>query len=71
MLIWEIVNAGWLHKIEDIYPQAFSLFFGSDNTPIEEKIAGWGEELEGIDRLLLKSIEASEIQGFMEEEKWY
>lgn len=67
VLLWEIVNAGWLHKIENIYPRAFTLFFGSDNTSIEKKVTSWGEELEGIDRLLLKSIESSEIQRLMEE----
>jgi len=67
VLLWEIVNAGWLNKIENIYPRAFILFFGSDNTSIEKKVTSWGEELEGIDRLLLKSIESSEIQRLMEE----
>jgi len=67
VLLWEIVNAGWLHKIENIYPRAFTLFFDSDDTPLEERVRIWGEELEGIDRLLLKSIESSEIQRLMEE----
>ena len=67
VLLWEIVNAGWLHKIEHIYPRAFTLFFDSDATPLEEKASRWEEELEGIDRLLLKSIESSEIQRLMEE----
>jgi len=66
-LLWEIVNAGWLHKIKSIYPAAFALFFGPGDTTLQEKIAGWGEELEAIDRLLLKSIESSEIQQLMEE----
>ena len=67
VLLWEIVNAGWLHKIENIYPWAFNLFFDSDDKPLEEKIKLWGQELEGTDRLLLKSIESSEIQRLMEE----
>jgi len=67
VLLWEIVNAGWLHKIEHIYPRAFTLFFDSDAKPLEEKIKSWGKELEEIDRLLLKSIESSEIQRLMEE----
>lgn len=67
VLLWEIVNAGWLHKIENIYPRAFTLFFDSDDAPLEERVRIWGEELEGIDRLLLKSIESSEIQRLMEE----
>jgi hypothetical protein len=67
VLLWEIVNAGWLYKIENIYPRAFALFFESDAPPLEEKMKSWGEELEGIDRLLLRSIESSEIQRLMEE----
>lgn len=66
-LLWEIVNAGWLHKIESIYPDAFALFFTPSDTALQEKIASWGEELEATDRLLLKSIESSEIQRLMEE----
>lgn len=66
VLIWEIVNAGWLHKIESIYPRAFTLFFGPDDTPMDKKTISWGEELEEIDRLLLKSIESSEIQRVIE-----
>ena len=67
VLLWEIVNAGWLHKIENVYPRAFVLFFDSNDKPLEEKVKSLGEELEGMDRLLLKSIESSEVQRLMEE----
>ncbi len=67
VLLWEIVNAGWLNKIESLYPWAFKLFFGENDLKIEEKIKYLGEELEIVDRLLLKSIEASEIHRVMEE----
>jgi len=67
VLLWEVINAGWLYKINSIYPRAFTLFFGSDNTPIEKKVTSWGEEHEEIDRLLLKSIESSEIHRLLEE----
>jgi hypothetical protein len=66
-LLWEIINAGWLHKIQSLYPQASTLFFTPSVTPLKEKITMWGEEIESVDRLLLKSIEASEIQKLMEE----
>jgi len=81
VLIWEIVNAGWLQKIEHLYPEAFHLFFGfedpsgkeneasSSNTPIREKIIMWSDKLERIDKLLLSSIEASEIQKLMEDDQ--
>lgn len=66
-LLWEIVNAGWLHKIESVYPSALELFFTPNATLLKEKLISWGEEIESIDRLLLKSIESSEIQKLMEE----
>jgi hypothetical protein len=65
-LLWEIANAGWLHKIEILYPSAFQLFFTATDVPLQEKIMNWGKELEAIDKLLLKSIESSEIQRLME-----
>jgi hypothetical protein len=66
-LLWEIVNAGWLHKIETVYPSAFARFFTSSDTALQQNITTWGEELAATDRLLLKSIESSEIQKLMEE----
>jgi len=66
-LLWEIVNAGWVYKIENLYPAAFELFFYPSDVPLQERLTSWGEELEKIDRLLLKSIESSEIQRLMEE----
>lgn len=65
-LLWEIINAGWLYKIESIYPEAFDIFFSSNDKTLKEKLSGWGEKLESMDRLLLKSIESSEIQRLME-----
>lgn len=64
-LPWEIINAGWLHKVESIYPHAFSLFFHQNNMSLSNKINTLGEELLSIDKLLLKSIETSEIQRFL------
>jgi hypothetical protein len=66
-LLWEIVNAGWVHKIRSIYPKAFARFFTPSNIALQENIENWGEELEATDRLLLKSIESSEIHRLMEE----
>lgn len=68
VLPWEIVNAGWLYKVKKVYPQSFDIFFSTNELTIEDKIEKWGEDLEGMDRLLLKSIEASEIQALFEEE---
>lgn len=66
-LLWEVVNAGWLHKIVNLYPYAFRLFFTPSGPELEEKVVRWSEELEMTDRLLLKSIESSEIQKLLEE----
>jgi hypothetical protein len=67
VFLWEIVNAGWIYKVEYFYPNAFSLIFDISDQPIEEKMANWSIEIEGLDRLLLKSIESAEIQRLMEE----
>jgi hypothetical protein len=68
VLLWEIVNAGWVHKVEGLYPKAFELFFSGKDRSLEEKMLEWGNEIENIDRLLLKSIEASEIHRLFEGE---
>lgn len=66
-LIWEIINTGWLHKIENVYPRAIEMFFSKKGKKLKEKLKEWDVELKSIDRLLLKSIESSEIQRLMEE----
>ncbi len=68
VLLWEIVNAGWVYKVEGLYPKAFELFFGSQDRPLGRRVLEWGDEIENIDRLLLKSIEASEIHRLIEGE---
>jgi len=67
VLLWEIVNAGWLHKVEHIYPRAFELFFQKDKKIPSKELNDWGDIIEGVDKLLLKSIEASEIHRVMED----
>jgi len=68
VLLWEIVNAGWVYKVEGLYPKAFELFFTSQDRPLERRVLEWGDEIENIDRLLLKSIEASEVHRLIEGE---
>lgn len=66
--LWEIINAGWLNKIECLFPKAFKLFFsGEDDSNLNKKIESYGVELENYDNVLLKSIESSEIFKIMEE----
>jgi hypothetical protein len=67
-LIWEIVNSGWLHKLEYIYPTAFDLFFKPNKLTLENKVTNLEEELSLCDRILLKSIESSEVQRLMSED---
>ena len=66
--LWEILNAGWLNKIEFIIPNAIDLFFSNKfNKNFNEKLELYINELETYDRVLLKSIESSEIFKIMEE----
>jgi hypothetical protein len=57
---WEIVNAGWLHKVQVLYPYAFSLFF-TETGSIVERIEEFDSRLLATDEVLLKSIEVSRI----------
>lgn len=66
-LIWEIVNAGWVHKVRSGYPSAFALFFSAGDASVQSRMLTWGKELEVADKLLLKSIESSEIHRLLEE----
>lgn len=66
--LWEIVNSGWLYKVEYLYPSAFGLFFNNSSSPLQERVDMWGKEIENMDGLLLKSIESSEIQRLLEME---
>lgn len=67
--LWEIINAGWLNKIEWVFPNAIDLFFSDkhNNLDFDEKLERFGNELASYDRVVLKSIESSEIFKIMEE----
>lgn len=65
--LWEIINTGWINKIENILPIAIELFFDNDEYSFIDKIKLFGEMLEKNDNILLKSIESSEIFKIMEE----
>lgn len=64
--LWEIVNTGWINKIESLFPKAIELFFGNNNDLLSDKIEKFDLELKKIDEILLKSIESSEIFKIME-----
>lgn len=60
VLPWEIVNAGWLHKVTTIYAMGCeSLFSGSG--AILDKIDDFDAKLLATDEALLKSLEVSQI----------
>jgi len=65
--LWEIINTGWINKIENILPIAIELFFDNDGYPFIDKMKMFGNMLEKNDNILLKSIESSEIFNIMEE----
>ena len=65
--LWEIINTGWINKIETIIPKAIETFFGDNNDTLSKKIEKYGNELKNYDDVLLKSIESSEIFKIMEE----
>lgn len=64
---WEIVNAGWLHKVESIYPWAFELFFDGDMN-LEDKLESFDNRLAATDQVLLKSIEVAHIHELLAKE---
>lgn len=65
--LWEIINTGWINKIENILPTAIRLFFENDEYSFIDKMKMFGNILEKNDNILLKSIESSEIFKIMEE----
>lgn len=66
--LWEIINAGWINKIEYLLPKTMDLFFtNEEELTINEKIEIFDLELQKYDNVLLKSIESSEIFKIMEE----
>lgn len=66
-MLWEIINTGWINKVENIIPAAISLFFENDQVSFVDKVETFSNELEKNDHILLKSIESSEIFKIMEE----
>lgn len=57
---WEIINAGWLHKTQVVYPEAFDLFFRKAGSVLD-KIDDFDSRLQATDKVLLKSIEVAQI----------
>jgi hypothetical protein len=60
VLPWEIINAGWLHKVTTIYASACDSFFSGSGT-VREKVEDFDSRLVATDKTLLKSLEVSQI----------
>lgn len=58
---WEILNTGWIHKIENIEERGFNIFFNDFDEKIEDKIAKYGFYVDKLDEYLLHSISTSQI----------
>lgn len=65
--IWEILNAGWLFKLEVLYKNGEQIFFTTNNTKsLELKIEEYGKIVDRLDERLLSSINTSQIMKIIE-----
>lgn len=63
---WEILNAGWIYKIEKIKNEFVNLFFSNYEISIEEKLEDYSVYIDKLDDLLLHSISTSQIIKLIE-----
>ncbi|MCB0744750.1 MAG: hypothetical protein KDC67_12645, partial [Ignavibacteriae bacterium] len=56
---WEILNTGWIYKIEHI--KTSNLFFSDFDSNIQEKLDEYAEHIDKLDDILLHSISSSQI----------
>jgi hypothetical protein len=68
--IWEILNTGWIYKLEQSCEIGEQIFFGEkyQNESIMKKINRYGEEIDFLDERLLASINTSQIIKIIEQE---
>lgn len=64
--LWEILNAGWVYKVQEIIPFGLKLFFEEPYDNIFEKIETYNEKLNLLDDRLLVSIEISKLIDLIE-----
>ncbi len=67
--ISDIINAGWLHKINNSYSEFIKLFFENDeigNHTFDEKYENYKKFLNQNDELLLKSFEIADMHLLLE-----
>lgn len=64
--VWEILNAGWIFKLENTCAIGEKIFFKDDERPIVEKINDYGKAIDFLDDRLLSSINSSQIIKIIE-----
>lgn len=64
--LWEIINAGWLFKMNEFIPFGLKLFFDNSTKNIHEKLNDYREKLDLLDDRLLVSIETSKLIDIIE-----
>jgi len=64
--ISEIISAGWMNKIKNIFPTFIELFLEDDDKTFNQKYAEYRDFLNKKDNLLLKSIEIADIHSLFE-----
>lgn len=64
---WEILNAGWIYKIENNFKRGCEIFFDNqESSTIKEKISTYGDVINSLDERLLSSINTSQIIKIIE-----
>jgi hypothetical protein len=58
---WEMLNTGWIYKIQNIEDNGFEIFFNDFDENVEHKIDKYGYYIDKLDEYLLHSISTSQI----------
>ncbi len=64
--MWEIINAGWVYKIQEIIPLGLELFFDKSHRSILENVQTYANKIELLDDRILVSIETSKLIDLIE-----
>lgn len=64
--LWEIINAGWVFKMNEFIPFGINLFFDNSEKSIDEKLNDYRVKLDLLDDRLLVSIETSKLIDIIE-----
>jgi hypothetical protein len=62
--ISEILNAGWLHKVQNVFPLLANILIENEGSMVD-RIREVSDELARLDSLLIKSIEVSELHRML------